>query len=156
MGKPLNPATTVESLGAPQTEPLPEVSKVTAIASAAGLNSKYFTLHDGSDNAFYVWFNRATAGSDPAPGGTGIEVAIGASDTAVQVAAAIQAAVDAVAAFLAVLDGAVVQITNAVDGAATDIGAGNSTLTVSVEKQGHAGDYYPSLNPASISNNPSA
>jgi len=154
MGKPLNPNQSVAALK-PQTEPLPEVSLVTCTASAAGLNSKYILFKNGADEAFYAWFNRGAAGVDPAPGGTGIEVAIGDSDTAAQVAAALTAAIDAHADFLATRDGAVVQITNAADGSATDTGAGDSGLTVSTHKQGQAGDYYPSLNPGSISNNPS-
>ena len=44
------------------------------------LNSEYFTINDGNDNAYYVWFNYNSTGSDPAPGGTGIEIAILTTD----------------------------------------------------------------------------
>jgi len=44
------------------------------------LNSEYFTINDGNDNAYYVWFNYNSTGSDPTPGGTGVEIAILTTD----------------------------------------------------------------------------
>lgn len=156
MSKPLNPNQSVANLK-PFTEALPEVTKLTAVAeTGANLTGKYFTLVDGDGNAFYVYFTRDSVGADPAPGGTGIVVALAGDETAAQVAAAMVAAIAANAAFLAVADGAVVQISNAVSGAATDLADGDSGLVIAVEKQGQAETYSPGMNPATISNNPSA
>lgn len=43
------------------------------ITSASGLAGKYFTISNPTTN-YYVWFKVDGAGSDPAPGGTGIEI----------------------------------------------------------------------------------
>ena len=157
MSLPLHPGQTVENLKT-ESGPRPEVSTVVSVADSGGsLNNLHFTLKDGANAAFYCWFNVNAAGADPAPGGTGIEVALATNATAAAVASAIQAAIDALGGFIAVLlNSTTVQISNAVNGTATDIGAGDSGMAVSVSVQGQPGNYYPSLNPGSISLTPSA
>lgn len=86
---------------------------------------QYFTMYSATDaTAYYVWYNKASGGGDPAPAGkTEIEVAIGGSDTAAQVATATQGAIDAVTAdFNAVVnaDTITVTVTNVDTGSTTD------------------------------------
>ena len=113
-----------------------EVSTVAAVADVAGaLDGKYFTLNS-TTTSYYVWMNVDAGGNDPAPGGTGIAVAVTTGDDADTVAAAIQTAVDANGAFGATVTDNVVTITNAVAGAATDITAGDSGFTVATVTEG--------------------
>jgi hypothetical protein len=65
----------------------------------------YFTLDNGASSpaAFYVWFDVDSGNTDPTPGGTGIQVDVGAGDSATQVAAATQTAVDGNAHFSAAI-----------------------------------------------------
>ena len=154
MGLPLNPNQSIAALN-PRTENRREVSKITLIASSAGLNNKYFLIWSNAGTSYHVWFNRAAGGSDPAPGvSTGIEVAIGASDTAAQVAAAVKTALE-VETFGVTREGAVLQITDGNSGPATNIEAGDSGLTVETLFEGAAETYAPGMSPADISNNPS-
>lgn len=102
---------------------------------AASLGNKYFTLSAPTGN-FYVWFNLDAGGVDPAPGGTGIAVAVATGDSASTMATAIASAVDAHAAFVSSAVGDVVTITNAATGSVTDITAGNSGGAVAVTTQG--------------------
>lgn len=84
--------------------------------------SDYFFLYAGGGGQFYVWFRVDATSTDPAPGGTGIQVDINSSDNNVAVGTAIQSAVDANVNFSAsVLIGNVVQITNAANGNSTSI-----------------------------------
>ena len=92
----------------------------------------YFLIKAGGGGAFYVWFNVDSGNSDPAPGGTGISVAIGASDTPSTVASALQTSVDANINFSAVLTiGNQVTITNAANGDVTSIQPITMPLTTS-------------------------
>jgi hypothetical protein len=105
--------------------------------TAAGLANKYFTLHGTTANAaFYVWFNLDAGGVDPAPGGTGIAVAIATGDSASSLATKTATAVDATAPFIATPSTNVVTITDAATGTRTDITAGNSGGAVAVSTQG--------------------
>jgi hypothetical protein len=105
-----------------------QVSKVTVRADVSSdLNNDYFMLYSPSGR-FYVWFNVATTGVDPAIAGyTGIPVAISANANASTVASAVQAAVDAHASFVATSSQAVVTITNAVVGYAPTPREGSGT-----------------------------
>lgn len=114
--------------------------------TAAGLANEYFTLHGASDAAFYVWFNLDAGGVDPAPGGTGIEVAVTTGESEGDMAIAIKNAVDAHAAFSATVLVNVVTITDAATGARTDITAGNSGATVAVGTPGVTAVTAASLN----------
>jgi len=70
---------------------------------ASSLNETYFTFSSTTAD-FYVWFNVATAGTDPAIAGkTAIPVAIAANASAATVATAVAAAIDANANFHSVV-----------------------------------------------------
>jgi hypothetical protein len=81
-----------------------ETFKVTTVADvAASLDGKYFTFSSPTVD-YYAWMDVATA-VDPAPAGkTGIAVTVTSGATAAQVATAIVTAIDAHAAFHAVVD----------------------------------------------------
>lgn len=107
-----------------------QVQTVTAVADvAASLQNKYFYLYSTNDAVkYYVWFNVATLGVDPAPAGaTGITVAIASGATATAVATAIASAVDASASFSATSGLAVVTITNSTVGFASSAYNFNAT-----------------------------
>lgn len=95
---------------------------ITCADSPSMSTGEYFTINAANDSTeYYVWFNINSGGGDPAPAGkTGIEVAVGASDTAVDNAASLAAALDAQADFDATDNSDVVTVTNAAAGAATD------------------------------------
>lgn len=96
-----------------------QVCQVQTVADvAASLNNKYFWLYDeDATTKYYVWFNVGGTGVDPAPsGGTGAVVAISSGASANTVASAVQAAVDALADFVATVSLNVVTITNATAG----------------------------------------
>lgn len=99
-----------------------EKYKLTCAASSAMTTGQYFTINSATDaTEYYVWFNVNSGGGDPAPASkTGIEVAVGASDTADQVATALAAALDANSDFTATANSDVVTVTNAAAGATTD------------------------------------
>ena len=84
---------------------------------AGSLNSTCFYLSTLTEGV-YVWFNVATAGVDPLATDRGIEIAIPTNETAVNIAIAIAAALDADADFSATRVGAVVTAVND-DGGAT-------------------------------------
>ncbi len=106
-----------------------QTSRFTAIADVAdSLNGKYFLVSSPTVD-YYIWFK--TSGgvlTDPAlPGKTGIQVSFATGATAATIATAIQVAVDAHAAFSAVVvTSTSVDITNIVSGTATAGAAGNS------------------------------
>ena len=119
-----------------------EVTDVTVTADTAGsLDGKYWTLKDGANTAFYVWY--AVAGktnTDPAPGGTGIKVCITAGAGIPEVRRATKEAINAqqTASFLVTYHATAtkITITNRVNFASTDAGAADSGFTVSVATQG--------------------
>lgn len=106
----------------------------------AQLANGYFTISSPTVD-YYVWFNLDSGGVDPAPAGkTGIAVAISTGNTDAQMATAAAAAIDALAAFVTTASSTTITNTNAVGGAATDIGVGTLTtgVTVAVTAQGIA------------------
>lgn len=116
-------------------------SMVVAVTAyvASSLQNKYITMYDKDNDAFNCWMNCNGQGSNPSATGTAIEAAVPAEATAVQVAAALATAIDAHADFKAVADGAGrLMIANAGIGAATNVGAGNSGFTASVQAEGRA------------------
>lgn len=77
-----------------------EVQTITPVAVSGNITSgDYFTIYSAKDvTGYYVWYNVASGGGDPAPTGfTAIPVAVGASDTAQQVSDATVAAINSVA-----------------------------------------------------------
>lgn len=113
--------TTQEGTGA-----VPEIFTVACVAATRMVGGQYFTFRDGGDLPFYAWYTIDAVGTDPAPGGTGIVVAILSTDTATDVATKTATAIDAHAAFLASSVTTTVTVTNAVNGATT-VNAANGT-----------------------------
>ncbi len=73
---------------------IPEITDVTPTADSGGsLGGVYFTINNGSDAPFYVWYNVDGGSVDPAPGGTGIVVNININDSALNVAEKTQLAI---------------------------------------------------------------
>lgn len=76
-----------------------EVMRIMCVAEGPPLNNNdYFTISQTTAD-YYVWYNIGGAGTDPAPGGTGIEVSIPAGASQCAVTSATEAAIDAVAGF---------------------------------------------------------
>lgn len=118
----------------------PEITSITCVADVAGsLNNDYFFINSALDaNQYYVWFNVASGGTDPAIAGkTGVEVALSTNDSATAVASAVAAALDLLAGFGATSSAGVVTVTNAANGAATDATAETSGFTIAVTQQGY-------------------
>lgn len=117
-----------------------EVTEVTCVADvSSSLNDTYFLLNSASDvTGYYVWYNVAGAGTDPAISGrSGIEVAIAEDATANAVASATAAAIAASADFSALALASLVTVTNTVGGPATDAtDAGSTGFSISVDTQG--------------------
>src|SRR3989344_9180094 len=67
-----------------------EIQTVVCAAAGTITTGDYFLLYSAKDEtAYYVWYNKAGGGGDPAPAGkTAIPVAVGGTDTDVQVATA--------------------------------------------------------------------
>ena len=91
----------------------------------AGSGANYIKLYNGSGAdataRFNVWFNDGTGDSAPVADGTEVEVDIsaGSDDTAAEFAEKFKIAVNALSAFSAERDGAVVTVTNAALGIST-------------------------------------
>jgi hypothetical protein len=115
-----------------------EVTTIACIADVSGsLNNRFFLLNGAGGLKYCVWMNVASAGVDPSiPGYTSVEVVLATNATANDVADAVAAALDPLAAFVAPNPGAAtVTCTNATAGDVSAPDAGNSgfTLTVTVE-----------------------
>ena len=123
----------------PSTGSIAEVRTVLCVADvSSSLNNKYFTISSTTVN-YYVWFNVGAAGVDPAPGGTGVVVAISANATAATVATAVKSALDGIsggAVFTTTRNTATLTITNGVAGKVTDAAANNTGFTVTMTTQG--------------------
>lgn len=100
-----------------------QVQTITTVADvSSSLNNKYFFLYAADGTKRHIWFNVATAGSDPAPAGfTGVAVAISASATAAAVATALQSAIDGLDDFVATVSGNVVTVTDVTNGYAPEM-----------------------------------
>lgn len=110
---------TVPSIAVPNAQ----VQNIQTVADVAGsLNNTYFLLYSAQDKTeYYVWFNVAGGGTDPAvPNKTGVEVAIASGATDDAVATAMRSAIGGLADFGT--GGATnnVTITNAASGQTTD------------------------------------
>lgn len=125
----------------------------TTVGVASNTNSTHVTFN-GAAGAFNCWMDVASVGVDPSAAGTALSATYIKQASAAVIATAIAAAIDADGAFEAESDGARVKITNAVDGTASDIAAGTSPYTVSVQAQGTDDLLSPGDSPESISNNP--
>ena len=103
--------------------PVAEISTVTAVADVAGsLTDTYFILNT-PENSYYVWIRVDGAGNDPEPYAFGerrIIVDIVTGQLINDVAAAIQAAIDASTQFTATVLLAAVTVTNLIEGAVVE------------------------------------
>lgn len=125
-----------------------EITDITTPAAStldfngAGL---YWTLASPS-TSYYVWYNvtdGANTQTDPAPGGTGIQVDVVAADTATQVAVKTAAVIDALGDFSVPVPGtATMTITQANGGTVTDAADVDAGVTPSVTTQGSIGLAY--------------
>lgn len=114
------------------------VQTIQCLDAASITTGDYFYINSANDETeYYVWYNKASGGGDPAPAGkTAIPVAIGGGDTAAQVASATQAAIDALADFSASVNIATVTVTNAAAGITTAASDANSGFTFAVTTYG--------------------
>jgi len=114
-----------------------EISYILCVADVAkSLNSTYFTFSKvGTD--YYVWYDVDSTGSNPTPGGTGIEVDISEDDDAEAVALATRDAIDGTAGFTATHLWKEVLIENDADGPVTDAADGDAGVTVTIGQQGY-------------------
>jgi hypothetical protein len=120
---------------------LHEISTVDTVADVAGaLGGLYFDLED-VDGTVRVWIDVDNLSSAPAAPGGGrlLEVDIVTADTADAVAAAIQAVLEADAAFSATVLADVVTVTDATFGTRTNVAAGTSGFTVGTTQNGTTG-----------------
>lgn len=122
--------------------------------TAPTVQGKYFTFANTS-TSYYGWFSSGGNGSDPAPGGTGVQIALDGDESNSEYLAAISAAIDGTSGFTSEVDGSRIIVSVDAEGAATDLGAGDSGFSVEVKSQGYAGVLKPSSLVGSLSINPS-
>ena len=107
-----------------------------AKASISNGESVHFFLADGDETQteHYIWFDVDNAGADPTESGTQHEVNINADTTAIQVAAAVHAIINAIGGITTVAGGAsgLLTLTNDYKGLVTESSIGNGTPTDSI------------------------
>ncbi|GAG19378.1 unnamed protein product, partial [marine sediment metagenome] len=111
-----------------------EVTEIITVADVANsLDGTYWTFHDGT-TAFYVWYDTPAGAGDPAPGGTGIMVAIATAASAEDVKNATISAINASGALVVAYDDefATFYVVNNNVITATDATAATSGFTVTV------------------------
>ena len=121
-----------------------EIQTIVCGAASTITSGHYFTFYSAKDvTPYYVWYNKASGGGDPAIAGkTAIVVAIGGSDTAIQVATATATAISAANSsqdFTATNAGgtvATVTVTNKDKGSCTNATDNNTGFTFSVSTNG--------------------
>lgn len=109
----------VEPMNVTWGEDVAEVQTITTRADVgADLNNDYFFIYTALNAIkYHVWYNVASGGTDPAPGGsTAVMVAIASGATASAVATATASAIDALAGFVSTASSNVVTVTNAAVG----------------------------------------
>jgi hypothetical protein len=132
--------TTLLTAGGGTATATAEVSTI-VIGSVASINGKYFDIYSALNAiAYRVWFDVNNTGTAPATGGkTLVEVDLDATPTVAEAVTALTAALDALAAFVAVESlGTTVTVTNASTGGTTDIADGNTGFTFAVTTQGYS------------------
>jgi hypothetical protein len=124
-----------------------QVEEVTCIP-ALTLNSKYFTIYNGTDRQYYVWFNVAANGIDPGLVGgpffgthaTGIQVLLLNADKATDVAIKLKVTMAGTPGFSATIkpnDSTTVAIASTTVARTYAPNAENSGLTISVVTEGN-------------------
>ena len=121
----------------------PEVCTITAGAATTTTTGDYFLLSsadgDGTETGYYLWLNEAVGGGEPTPGGiytNGLEVAIGAADTAATVAGKIQTVLDAVGTLTSTNAGAIITLESDNVGDNVDCHDGNTAYVIATTYQG--------------------
>ena len=138
---------------------LPEISNVTAVADISNsLNGKYFTLASANSLTpnYYVWYKTSggTAIDPMIAGATGIQVFINTGDSASQVAADTQDALNVLSSFFtATATGSGIVITNIENGYASTFNVGTSGFTLNSSTSGRGES--ASLHQVLLSNSPS-
>ena len=126
-----------------------EVSKITYAPDVAGsLNSTYWTFQvltaAGATTDYYVWHNINSAGVDPTPGGTGIEVAGATSATAATLQAAAVSAINTEAGEMFAKadpdDTTILYVMNTQTGAVTATADGDTATLVFAQTQAGSED----------------
>jgi hypothetical protein len=121
--------------------------KNTAGTNPITLNNRYWLINSATNaNQYYVWYNVAGAGIDPAvPGKTGLMVAISTGSSASQVASATKTVLDSTGKFLTNIVEDTLVITNVLIGN-TDLAKDNNTdFVVLVPKLGESRELLVSL-----------
>lgn len=126
-----------------QDQWIEQVSVTVPNGASSVANNEYFLLYN-NETAYYVWFNVDGAGTDPSiPDATGVEVTLPASYSSTDTAAAIHAAVNPLADFVASVGTTTVTITVQGQGLTYDATKGTTDLHIVVTKQGGDVVNYP-------------
>lgn len=100
---------------------------------AANLDAKYFNIYDAS-TTYYVWFNLDAGSVDPAPGGTGIEVAVTTGDSVATILGAMKTAIEGATGYTGRIDGnelyITLDVTDKVSSDAADVDSGLEVVVV--------------------------
>ncbi len=113
------------------------VSNIVCLGASSLTTGDHFLLPGPNGDNYYVWINKAAGGGDPAVSNyTGIEVAVGGTDTATQVATAVAAAIDAKAAFISTSLSTAVTVTAVEQGAAAEAGDVDTGFTITTTSYG--------------------
>ena len=112
-----------------------EVTKIEYAADIAGsLNNTYFNVYSARDAVqYYVWYNVNAAGTDPTPGGTGIEIALSTNDPAAVVELATVSTINLAGIALTASDKL---ITTDLKGDTTDSSDNDTGFVITTETQG--------------------
>jgi hypothetical protein len=121
-----------------------EIQTILCLAASSITTGDYFLLNSAKDEtAYYVWYNKASGGGDPAPAGkTAIPVAIAVDDTDVEVATATATAIQAAnnsQDFTAANGGGTLEtvtVTNINKGSTTGASDSNTGFTFTVSTNG--------------------
>lgn len=100
---------------------------------AADLGAKYFNIYDAS-TTYYVWFNLDAGSIDPAPGGTGIEVAVTTGDSVATILTAMETAIEGATGYTGRIDDTelyiTLDVTDKVSSDAADVDSGMEIVVV--------------------------
>lgn len=144
IGSPMESASKPSYTSALNPSAVPEITDLKVGAAAALTNNTYFYISSsGSARKYYVWVNKDTAGTDPAPSGaTGIEWAVTTGQTSAQTALTLKNAInstffeDFIAVQRAVPNTDTVRVTNASAGATANAVDFNSGITITLIQNG--------------------
>lgn len=130
-----------DALVAEQTQVVcDDASTLTQDTGGGTVPGDYWLINSANDvTNYYVWYNvtdATTPNSDPAPGGTGIEIQVLAADLAANVAQKTAAAIALLADFSATDATGTATVTNATFGPATDASDNNTGFTVTTPVDG--------------------